>query len=136
MENGLLQLLIMTLCFEILSDFKYLPYITRIFRSFKIRDHQSLTLLLVEGYNNAVLHADKKNPSLWIAIEIDTQKKFTKIRVIDQGKGFLLKPKAEKKNRWRTHGRGLMLISALATKYSYKKSGRRHIFEAVKKSYA
>lgn len=132
----------MTLCFEILSDFKYLPYITRIFRSLKIKDHQSLTLLLVESFNNAVLHADKKKSRPcgghpWIAIEINMQKKFTKIRVIDQGKGFVLKSdKKSGKNPWRTTGRGLMLISALATKYSYKKSGGRHIFEAVKKSYA
>ena len=119
------------LSFEIGSDFGYLAFLTRIFKALNVSKAHPLTQILVEAYNNAVLHAHKKNRAKWVGIDLLVEKNKVRIRVIDQGKGF---HKNEKKSGplLKTSGRGLALIVALADKTASHCQYGKHIFEAVK----
>lgn len=118
--------------FETLSDIAYLPFLTRLFRALRAPQARSLTQILVEAYTNAVIHAHQREKGKWIGIEISLSPKKAVLRVLDRGPG-LRNPFLKKKfSRWRTHGRGLLLIRAHADKVRNKKEGRFHIVEAVK----
>ncbi len=120
--------------FEIQSDFRYLPFLTRIFKALKIKKANALTQILVDATHNAVIHGHKRKKEKWVGIAIDVREKKVKIQVRDQGKG------ARKKNDglwtmdyglWGTTGRGLQIINALADRVISKRKNGFHIFEAV-----
>ena len=118
--------------FEVESDFAYLPFLTSIFKTLKVKDAGALTQILVEAYTNAVIHAHKRRKEKWIGIDISVSPKRTLIRVLDRGPGIKNKTLRKKFSQWQTHGRGLMLIRAHADKVADKKKGVLHIFEAIK----
>ncbi|MDO8528239.1 MAG: ATP-binding protein [Deltaproteobacteria bacterium] len=119
--------------FETQSDFAYLPFLTRLFKALGIASPNALTQILVEAYNNAVIHAHHRNKKEWIGIEIDVETKKISIRVLDHGFGMKKNPAKKKvKGQWETSGRGMDLIRALSDKMSYTKKGNVHIFEATK----
>lgn len=118
--------------FEIQSDFRYLPYLTRIFKGLKVRQAYPLTQILVEAYNNAVLHAHKKNCALWIGIEIERRKQKIRIRVIDRGLGLKRKVRKGDGGRWSTRGRGMELMRAHADAIFSKRRRGLHILEVLK----
>ncbi|MDP2600362.1 MAG: ATP-binding protein [Deltaproteobacteria bacterium] len=119
------------LFFEIGSCFDYLPFLTRLFRALKAKKPYPLTQILVEAYNNAVVHAHHRNKNRWIGIDILFTPKMGRIRVSDSGKGL----KSRKKSRsglWGTRGRGMQLIEAYADRISHRHRNGRHIFEAIR----
>ncbi|MBI5300163.1 MAG: ATP-binding protein [Deltaproteobacteria bacterium] len=118
--------------FETQSDFGYLPFLTRIFKSLNVPHPQALTQILIEAYTNAVIHAHRRKKEKWIGLSFFISPKKILIRVVDQGPGIKNKLLRKKFSRWQTHGRGLMLIRANADKVTNKKRGRLHIFEAVR----
>lgn len=116
--------------FETFSDFQYLPFLTRIFKAFKCPKAIHLTQILIETYNNAVIHAHQKRKEKWIGIDLLVSRKRARIRVIDQGPGFKL-PKKYFLKPWQTTGRGLALVQARVDKVFNRRQGKHHIFEAT-----
>lgn len=125
----------MKLRFQILSDFYYLPFLTPLFKKLKTKEPARLTQILVEAFNNAVIHAHRRRKEKWIGIDLNLSAKKAVLRVTDAGRGMKSPPKSDgirNSRGWGTHGRGLMLVRHLATRTkSYKKKGR-HIFEALR----
>lgn len=122
--------MIFQLKFEIQSDFKYLPFLTRIFKALKIRKAKALTQILVEAYNNAVIHGHKKRKEKWIGIDLFLTSKKARIRLFDQGRG-IKKMDHGPKSMWKTTGRGLELIRNLSNRVTSKKRGDKHILEVL-----
>lgn len=118
------------LCLEIKSDFGYLPFLTQIFKILKTPKAPQLTQILVEAYNNAVLHAHKRNKKKWITIDILMTPKQARIQVIDRGKGMKALRSAKPTSLYNTHGRGMELIHAFADKIISRRKNDHHIFEA------
>ena len=116
--------------FETQSDFQYLPFLTRIFGALKIPNAHPLTQILVEAYNNAVIHGHRRNSGKWVGIDLTISKKRICIRLLDRGPGFSIKNLGAAK-KWGTTGRGMHLIQAHASQISsYYKNGL-HVFEAI-----
>ena len=120
--------------FEILSDFTYLPFLTQIFKRLKVPKALVLTQILVEAYNNAVIHGNKKKKEKWVGVEISLTKRRAKIRVLDRGAGikdYRLETADRRLKTWRSSGRGLKIIRALAKHVTSRKQRGKHIFEAT-----
>lgn len=113
--------------FEVQSDFSYLPFLTRIFKNI------ARTQVLVEAFNNAVIHGNRHQQKKWIGIEIRRHGGKTLLRVVDQGRGMkkIQKPKIKNQNLWKMRGRGITLIQAFSAKHFYRKTKTEHIFEAT-----
>ena len=119
------------LFFEIGSDFAYLPFLTRLFSALKAKKPYPLTQILVEAYNNAVVHAHHRNKKKRVAIDIFLTPKMGRIRVTDSGKGW----RGQKRGNaglWGTRGRGMQLIEAYADRISHRHRNGRHTFEAIR----
>ena len=119
------------ICFEVWSDFGYLPFLTGLFRALKTPRPYDLTQIMVETYNNAVIHAHRLQRKKWIGIEILLTPKWGRIRVRDEGGGIPAKFFKKISGRWQTSGRGLALIQAKADRVSSRRRGRHHIFEMI-----
>lgn len=125
----------MKLRFQILSDFYYLPFLTALFKKLKTKEPAKLTQILVEAFNNAVVHAHHRQKGKWIGIDLELSAKKAVMRVSDQGRGMKPSPKSDEMRNshgWGTHGRGLMLMRSFATRTKNYKKGGRHIFEALR----
>lgn len=118
------------LCLEIKSDFGYLPFLTQIFKILKTPKAPQLTQILIEAYNNAVLHAHKRNKKKWVTIDILLTPKQARIQVIDRGKGIKNAHHRKTVSLYSTHGRGMKLIQAAADKMTSRHKNGCHIFEA------
>lgn len=119
------------LFFEIGSDFGYLPFLTRLFGALKAKKPYPLTQILVEAYNNAVVHAHHRNKNKWIGIDIFLTPKMGRIRVTDRGRG-LKGARQKKSGLWNTRGRGMQLIEAYADRVSHRHHNGCHILEAIR----
>lgn len=115
--------------FETRSDFGYLPFLTRIFKRLGVRKAPVLTQILVEAYNNAVVHGNRRKREKWVGVAIVIEKHRVKIGVVDEGRG--MKGRQPQNTLWKSGGRGLQLIHALSRKVTSRKKGGRHIFEAT-----
>lgn len=126
----------MKLRFQILSDFYYLPFLTGLFKKLKTKEPAKLTQILVEAFNNAVIHAHHRRKEKWVGIELELSPKKARLRVSDEGRG--IKPargvdgRARRSRGWQTHGRGMTLMQYFATSIKNYKKGGRHILEATR----
>lgn len=109
--------------FKVQSSFQYLPFLTRLL---PMRSAQ----ILVEAFNNAVLHAHRRKKEKWVTLDIQKSRRKIILRVWDEG-GGLPKKKFSSPSRWATHGRGLALMGALADRIRFRKTKHGHYLEAV-----
>jgi len=91
----------------------------------------------LEGVNNAILHGNQSDPEKKIEIEISIRKGGLKIKITDQGNGFIPKTIPDPtvpENLELPNGRGVYLMSRLADKIRYSKKGNSvtMIFKNIK----
>lgn len=80
----------------------------------------------MEGVNNAILHGNKSEPDKIVDIEFTCKGKDLKIRISDEGEGFLPENVPDPtipENLEELNGRGVFLMSRLADKIKYSKKG-------------
>jgi serine/threonine-protein kinase RsbW len=80
----------------------------------------------LEGVNNAILHGNNSNPDKMVDIEIAFGKKELKIKITDEGNGFIPKKLPDPtipENLESLNGRGVYLMSKLADKITFSKKG-------------
>ncbi len=90
-------------------------------------DEFEFRLVLREALNNAVIHGNRRNEALRVALTIQCGKKNIKITVMDQGPGFDWRQRLERTtvNPDQTGGRGLILLRSSGYDISYNKAGNR-----------
>lgn len=118
--------------FKIQSNFKYLPFLTQLFSRGKVANASGLTQMLVEAFNNAVLHAHGKDAKKWIGIDISCHRKKIRIRVMDEGKGISKKSWIPSQQKWKIKGRGLALIRHYANQVKQYQRNGKHTLEIIK----
>ena len=92
----------------------------------KGENYGKILVSVLEAVNNAIIHGNRYEKEKFVDIEISFKKERLKIKVSDQGKGFLperipdptIQPNLEALN-----GRGIFLMSRLADKVKYSKKG-------------
>jgi serine/threonine-protein kinase RsbW len=80
----------------------------------------------LEGVNNAILHGNNSDPYKIVHVEIGFEKNQLKIKITDQGNGFVpgnVPDPTVPENREELNGRGVFLMSRLADKLKYNKKG-------------
>jgi len=80
----------------------------------------------LEGVNNAILHGNNSDPQKKVDIEIDCKGTELKIRITDEGDGFvpaLVPDPTVPENLEELNGRGVFLMSHLADEIKYSKRG-------------
>jgi serine/threonine-protein kinase RsbW len=80
----------------------------------------------LEAVNNAIMHGNKYERDKSVDVEISYKKEKLKIRVTDEGKGFMLDRVADPtipQNLEALNGRGIFLMSKLADEIKYSKRG-------------
>jgi len=81
------------------------------------------SLAIVEGVNNAIFHAHKKDKEEWIDIKMWVEGKKLFVEIWDYGEGFELSNEADLPID-ATHGRGLFIIKSVMDSVSYKRGNR------------
>jgi len=80
----------------------------------------------LEGVNNAILHGNNSDPDKMVDIEIAFERKELKIKITDEGNGFIPKKLPDPtvpENLESLNGRGVYLMTRLADKIKYSKKG-------------
>jgi serine/threonine-protein kinase RsbW len=80
----------------------------------------------LEGVNNAILHGNHSDPEKLVVIEMGLFKNELKIKITDQGNGFVpanVPDPTIPENREALSGRGVFLMSKLADKIKFSKKG-------------
>jgi serine/threonine-protein kinase RsbW len=80
----------------------------------------------LEGVNNAILHGNNSDPEKMVDIEIAFERKELRIKITDEGKGFLPKKLPDPtvpENLELLNGRGVFLMTKLADEIKYSKKG-------------
>jgi len=80
----------------------------------------------LEGVNNAILHGNHSDPLKMVNVEIAFEKNRLKIKISDEGKGFIPENVPDPtipENREELNGRGVFLMSRLADNIKYSKKG-------------
>ena len=91
-----------------------------------------LNLVLTEAMANAIQHANEKDPSKEVHIEISIVDKHLIIRVFDFGQGFDVHEYIKPRHPLDEHGRGIYLIHTIMDKISYKPTEQGHVLELIK----
>ena len=91
-----------------------------------------LNLVLTEAMANAIQHANEKDPSKEVHIEISIVDKHLIIRVFDFGQGFDVQEYIKPRHPLDEHGRGIYLIHTIMDKISYKPTEQGHVLELIK----
>jgi len=89
-------------------------------------DYGKILVSTLEGVNNAILHGNHSDPEKKVEIEISFKGRELKIRITDEGKGFIPKKLPDPtvpENLESLNGRGVYLMSKLADKIKYSKKG-------------
>lgn len=119
--------------FETPGDFRCLSFLRRLFYhlahvkelALSSRDSFRLTHILIEAYNNAVVHPHGKKRDRRIQIVIEIFPKRVVLKVGDEGKGWNGK-KVRMPKLAATGGRGLALIKAFGGKIRRQQQKGRH----------
>ena len=80
----------------------------------------------LEAVNNAIMHGNNSDCNKKVNIEIAYKKKKLKIKITDEGKGFvpaLIPDPTMPQNLEALNGRGIFLMSRLADEIKYSKRG-------------
>ena len=91
----------------------------------------------LEAVNNAIMHGNNSDCNKKVNIEIAYKKKKLKIKITDEGKGFvpaLIPDPTMPQNLEALNGRGIFLMSRLADEIKYSKRGNAvtMVFKNVK----
>lgn len=89
-------------------------------------DYGKILVSTLEGVNNAILHGNHSDPEKKVEIEISFKGRELKIRITDEGKGFIPKKLPDPtvpENLESLNGRGVYLMSKLADEIKYSKKG-------------
>jgi serine/threonine-protein kinase RsbW len=89
-------------------------------------DYGKILVSTLEGVNNAILHGNHSDPEKKVEIEISFKGRELKIRITDEGKGFIPKKLPDPtvpENLESLNGRGVYLMSKLADKIKYSRKG-------------
>ena len=100
-------------------------------------NYGKILISTLEGVNNAILHGNLSDPEKKVEIEISTGNGELKIKITDQGTGFIPKTIPDPtvpENLELPNGRGVYLMSRLADKIRYSKKGNSvtMIFKNIK----
>jgi serine/threonine-protein kinase RsbW len=80
----------------------------------------------LEAVNNAIMHGNKFKKDKSVDVEISYEKEKLKIKVTDEGRGFIPEKVADPtipQNLEELNGRGIFLMSKLADEIKYSKRG-------------
>lgn len=89
-------------------------------------DYGKILVSTLEGVNNAILHGNRSDPEKKVEIEISFEGRELKIKITDEGIGFIPKKLPDPtvpENLESLNGRGVYLMSKLADKIKYSKKG-------------
>lgn len=119
-----------SLRFQIFSGTGYLSFVRGLIHALKlpIETASKCSSALIEGIDNAIFHAHKKDYDKLIDIAIEVSGRKVVMGVKDRGNGFDLK-KIPKPKIDQTHGRGLFIIKSLMDRVEYKNNTLRMWFE-------
>jgi serine/threonine-protein kinase RsbW len=84
----------------------------------------------MEAVNNAIIHGNKEDEFKYVEIEISYKKNILTISVMDEGLGFKpmnIPDPTKPENIENLHGRGVFLMSKLADKIKFNKTGNKVI---------
>ena len=91
-----------------------------------------LNLVLTEAMDNAIQHANERDPDKEVHIEIGIIGRLLTIRVYDYGQGFDICQFAEPGHPLDEHGRGIYLIHTIMDEVAYHPSDLGHVLEMRK----
>jgi serine/threonine-protein kinase RsbW len=86
----------------------------------------AIRLSVDEAVTNAIRHGNRQDPDKQVTIEYDVDPVRCKITICDEGPGFApedLPDPTAVENLVRTHGRGVMLMSAYMTEVAFNDRG-------------
>jgi serine/threonine-protein kinase RsbW len=89
-------------------------------------DYGKILVSTLEAVNNAILHGNRSDPGKKVEIEISLKGKELKIKITDEGKGFIPKKLPDPtvpENLESLNGRGVYLMSKLADRIKYSRKG-------------
>lgn len=91
-----------------------------------IDNYGKILVSTLEAVNNAIIHGNKSNPAKIVDIEIFYKRKVLKIKVTDEGSGFIparVPDPTIPENIESTNGRGVFLMLRLSDEIEYSKKG-------------
>jgi len=89
-------------------------------------DYGKILVSTLEGVNNAIMHGNHADPEKRVEIEISCKERELKIKITDEGSGFMPKKLPDPtvpENLESLNGRGVFLMSKLADKIKFSKKG-------------
>lgn len=89
-------------------------------------DYGKILVSTLEAVNNAIIHGNRSDPSKAVVLNISYEKDELKIKVIDEGIGFVpeeVPDPTSGENVESLNGRGVFLISKLADRVRYNRKG-------------
>jgi serine/threonine-protein kinase RsbW len=89
-------------------------------------DYGKILVSTLEGVNNAIMHGNHSDPEKKVEIEISSKERELKIKITDEGSGFIPKKLPDPtvpENLESLNGRGVFLMSKLADKIKFSKKG-------------
>jgi serine/threonine-protein kinase RsbW len=89
-------------------------------------DYGKILVSTLEAVNNAMIHGNGSDPNKYVVLNISYEKEELKIRVKDEGCGFIpdqVPDPTSGENLEALNGRGVFLMSRLADKIRYNKKG-------------
>jgi serine/threonine-protein kinase RsbW len=92
----------------------------------KQQDYGKILVSTLEAVNNAITHGNKSDKKKIVDVEISYKKEKLKIKVSDEGHGFLpenVPDPTTPQNIESVNGRGIFLMSRLADEVRYSKKG-------------
>lgn len=92
-----------------------------------------LNLVLTEAMANAIEHANVRDPSKEVHIEISIAEQLLIIRVFDFGQGFDIEKHLKPSHPLKEHGRGIYLMSTIMDNIHYRPTKTGHLLEMTKK---
>lgn len=91
-----------------------------------------LSLAIVEGVNNAIVHGNKLDASLTVKVSYEINDRFIQFVIEDCGSGFdynSIPDPTLPENIEKSHGRGIFLMNHLSDSIDFEKNGSRVILE-------
>lgn len=90
-------------------------------------DALNLGLAVREAVINGIIHGNRSNPELQVAVTLTGSGSAVRARVLDQGVGFdvdAVPDPTDASNRLRTSGRGLLMMRAFVDRVSFRRPSR------------
>lgn len=91
---------------------------------------ENIIIATTEAVSNCIIHGNKKDVSKTVALHIEHSDKVIRVEVSDEGFGFdieLIPDPTAPENIESPHGRGIFLMRALASEFSYSFNERKFV---------